>query len=252
MQPRSGSVSVKAGPKPVLRNAGFYIELYGIPAALRASIIVQTADPKATQQEVDTEGDAAGFLKFKLDQGRLQEMLDGKSRFGRWAIKPASGGLPGVKQLYFVSPDGVDHDYIRVLFNESRPDRKLLAYVRDPSTGGIQTLFAWDYREDWKPVRFLKIDRYANGKLHANLQNILYSGKTTNVDRSLFRVDLTQYRSVDDFRSERPVSIVDGKVYTYKGYGTTGTVVTNIDAKAFLLDRFGLNASTNSGKRSTP
>ena len=286
------SMSVTTRDKPLMRNGGFYTDLYGWPPAVRANFIFQTVDPKifskqlqevshatvspalislipdwlmkkCLQQDIECTGwddpvASRHFQELRIDTGRLQEVLDGKSKVGRWVIVPAKSGAPGIKQLSLVGPDGGDHDLVGVLFSESRPDRPLLAYVRNGRTGSIEELFAWDYRADWQPARLLKIQHHGEEKLHANLQNIVYSGKTTDIDWSLFKVDVTQYRSITDYRSEPAVNIISGKVYVFEPRGEPGTiskgVLTNIDAKAFLKERFGVEGkvATNPPPRNLP
>lgn len=227
-------VSVTASKKPQRACGRYYIDLYGLPDIISLNIFFQTANKGAAKNVVESNKlTMANNSPLTIDKSRLQEAMR------HWAIKPAKNGLPGVKQLSWLNANGEDKDMVCVLFNEAHPERKLLAYERDPQTGAIEELCAWDYSKKGEVVRFLKVTQEPTQKLHANLQNIIYCAKTQSIDWSIFKIDVTKYQEVWDNRSEPRTAVIHGKVYAFSGDESPGILVTNADAKTFLLERFG-------------
>jgi hypothetical protein len=63
------------------------------------------------------------------------------------------------------------------------------------------------------PVRFLRIERSTVvGSFSAWAQYIIHVEKTTNIDWSLFNVNVAKFKSVYDQRPEFPIQTVNGKV----------------------------------------
>jgi len=212
VQPYANEVSVQSGKSPLLFNEGFYISLYGLPLLLRLNIIIETADPKSgAGHNFSNPNDPTGIQWFKVDEKRLADVLNGRGQFGTWT--KIRSDIPNTSELSFVSADGTDHNVMRVLFNDSNPKQIYLAYVRDLNSGKYISLSAWNYDSDGKPVRFLKVERDPNiGSIKAWAQNIIDIEKTTNIDSSLFTVDLAKLKSVYDQRPMYPIMIVNHKV----------------------------------------
>jgi len=209
-QPAYSEVDIQTGEKPLLFNEGFYINIFGLPPLIKMNVILQTADAKkGVGTHIVSNNDPAGFSWFTPDEKRMDEVLNGKGKFGSWSVTSLA---VGVKQLSLFSPDGIDRNLIRVVFNASNPQQRYLAYVREPNINTIIALFAWDYDENGKPVRFLRIERGGDDKLKAWAQYIIHVDKTTNIDWSLFNVDLTKFKTVYDKRPKYPIETKNGKV----------------------------------------
>jgi hypothetical protein len=139
----------------------------------------------------------------------MNGVLNGKGKLGEWVITNANSGR---SQLSFVSPDGIDHNTIRVLFNASNPQQKFLAYVRDARSDMIIALFAWDYDETGNPVRCLRIERLPDDTLKAWAQYVIHVEKTTNIVWSTFNVDVALFKTIFDQRGKYPMQTENGKV----------------------------------------
>jgi hypothetical protein len=213
VQPSANHVSIQTAERPLLFNEGFYLSLFGIPPMIRMNVILHTADPKSVQDHNFGNNEPDGFRWFKPDEKRLAEELSGKGRFGSWTATSLHSGNLGLQQLSIAGPDGVDRNQLRVIFDDSNPQKKYLAYIRDPNTDTITSMFAWDYDTNGIPIRFLKIDRSTvAGSFRAWAQYIIHVDKTTNVDWSLFNVDVSKFSSVYDQRGKYPIQTVNGKV----------------------------------------
>ncbi|HEY2330224.1 MAG TPA: hypothetical protein VGI63_10480 [Verrucomicrobiae bacterium] len=215
MQPNVNRMGIKTGEHKLIPSADFYVHLNQLSSLLMGNIMLQTADLAAMKLLAKSHNfandDPDDFSLFKIDEKRLGEAIGEKGMFKNWGVRPLQGDVEGLKQLSVIRPDGFDRDGLRVIFNESDPKQRYLAYMRD-NDGNIVTLVAWDYNQKGTPLRFLRIEQQPDGKLVAWAQNIILMNKTTNVDWSIFSVDISKYSSIYDQRGKYPIQTVNGKV----------------------------------------
>lgn len=235
MQPLANRVTVMQGAHPLLGNEGFFIQLYGLPPFIRLNALRQTADPKSLPEQ-HVAGDPTWFSSFKISDKRLDEALAGKGQWGNW-VSGSALGKTNLKEITFVDTNQIGQDWIRIVYNGSNPSEKYLAYCRDPRTSKIFGLYAWDYDDKGKPIRFLKIENNPKGTLRAWAQNIVYVGKSTNIDTALLNVDLTKFEEFYDQRPEFPVEYVNGKVVFDAKKDKYATVVGRSRAEVSLLNQ---------------
>lgn len=213
VQAQAGTVSVRTNAGQLLLNEGFYGALYGLPNLVRFNMILQTADLQAAKLH-EFSGqllDPAAWRWFKLDENRLRDALTGTAKFGRWVVADIGNGNLAVKQVSLISPDGIDHQILRVLLNSTNVNQIYLAYVRDPNTHDVIALSAWDY-ENGSLVRFLRIERPLGVEnLKAYAQYIIHTERT-KTNMALFNVDISQYPRVFDQRPAYPIETLNGKV----------------------------------------
>jgi hypothetical protein len=215
MQPNVNRMGITTGEHRLIPAADFYVHLNQLPSLLMGNIIMQTCDlaaMKLLEKSHDfTNEDPDDFSLFKIDEKRLGEAIGERGIFKNWDVIPLQQHGEGLKQLAVIRPDGFDRDGLRVIFNASNPKQRYLAYMRD-NDGNIVTLAAWDYDSKGMPIRFLRLEQQINGNLVAWAQNIIFMDKTTNVNWSIFNVDISKYSSIYDQRGKYPIQTVNGKV----------------------------------------
>jgi hypothetical protein len=243
IQPQNDHVTVQTGENRLLAYEGFYFELFGLPSLFRFNVLLETADPKsgagvALVNPTDPKIIHASYISEK----RLQEVLQGKSSFGKWVFSERNDGNGQVSELTFVSANGIDHDGMRVLFRGNDLNRPYLAYVRDPNSRAIISLSAWSYGAKGDPLRTVHIHASEGTLSYLQLQNIIYSQKTTNIDWAAFAVDISKFKSIYDLRPEYPIQTVNGKV-TFDArkdkygsiLGKTGSVHSNVFKNVIVI-----------------
>jgi hypothetical protein len=217
VQPIANAVTVRSGKRPLVFNEQFYFSIFDLPDLIKFNVLMQTMDLEdAKKHSHDILNDLhspAAWQFFKPDEKRLAGVLDGHGPAGRWTLTSLSQLTGGPKELSLISSDGIDHDYVKVIFNESHPQQRYIAYMRDPKSGSIIALSAWDYDEIGDPVRFIKIERKVGASnLRAWAQNIVHAERSTNVNWALFNIDIKHFASVLDERPTNPIATLNGKV----------------------------------------
>jgi hypothetical protein len=213
VQPYSGHVSVQTGDHPLISSSGLFINLFGLPQLFKFLVIIQTADIQAVNsQKVDDWNAPDAFQYFKVDKKRMDMFIKGNEKDGVWHEALLKNN-PNIKQIYLSVSNELNSDIARIVFDSSSTKKKYLVYGLDQKTMTVSCLFAWDYDENGDPIRFLRIEHSPkDDKFSAWAQYIIHTEKTTNIDLSIFHVDLNKFKSIYDQRGAYPIQTVNGKV----------------------------------------
>jgi hypothetical protein len=234
IQPFASHVDLETGSKP-MHNEAFYLSLYGLPPLIRLNAILKTMDLESIPKR-DLTDDPTYFQYFKLSDNRLNMIINGHGDSGNWKVSLIDSNNSDVKQISYIDSDGVDRNRIRIIFNAHNPEQKYLAYVRDANNGKIGALFAWDYNNNGVPIRFLNVEPSPNGKLKASAEYIINASRSTNIEWSIFNVNISEYSSVYDKRPEYPIETVNGKVVFDAGKDKYASLPSNVAVRPNWFD----------------